>query len=123
MADWVMTPIAAVGVSIALAIILACIGVWRGWLWMTGDGGMQRVFIFTSQAIRYSLFAGAVSVGRCVVTLLVYPVLLTAAAFLTLCTLLWWRWPQRQAAPRLAGQSAMRGRLAEPYDRVALRHG
>jgi hypothetical protein len=38
MADWVMTPIAAVGVPIVLAIILAGIGAWRGWLWMTGEG-------------------------------------------------------------------------------------
>ena len=35
-ADWVMTPIAAVGVPIVLAIILAGIPAWRGWLRMTG---------------------------------------------------------------------------------------
>jgi hypothetical protein len=35
-ADWVMTPITAVGVPIVLAIILAGIPVWRGWLRMTG---------------------------------------------------------------------------------------
>jgi hypothetical protein len=35
-ADWVMTPIAAVGVPIVLTIILAGIPVWRGWLRMTG---------------------------------------------------------------------------------------
>jgi len=38
MADWVMTPIAAVCVPIVLAIILAGIGAWRGWLWIKGDG-------------------------------------------------------------------------------------
>ena len=37
-ADWVMTPIAAVCVPIVLAIILAGIGAWRGWLWIKGDG-------------------------------------------------------------------------------------
>jgi hypothetical protein len=36
MADWMMTPIAAVCVPIVLAIILAGIGAWRGWLWLTG---------------------------------------------------------------------------------------
>jgi hypothetical protein len=37
MADWVMTPIATVCVPITLAIILAGIGAWRGWLWMKGE--------------------------------------------------------------------------------------
>ena len=61
----------------------------------TGDGGAQRVL--ASQAI----WAGSVSAGRCVVTLLLCPALITAAAFLTLYTLLWWRWSQRQVAPPL----------------------
>jgi hypothetical protein len=38
LADWVMTQIAAVCVPIVLAIILAGIGAWRGWLWITGEG-------------------------------------------------------------------------------------
>jgi hypothetical protein len=36
MADWVMTPIAAVCVPIVLTIILAGIPAWRGWLRLTG---------------------------------------------------------------------------------------
>ena len=36
MADWVMTPIAAVCVPIVLATILAGIPAWRGWLRLTG---------------------------------------------------------------------------------------
>jgi hypothetical protein len=65
----------------------------------TGDGGAQRVF--ASQTIWHALFAGSVSAGRCVAMLLVCPALITAAAFLTLYTLLWWRWSQRQVAPPL----------------------
>ena len=42
MADWVMTLIAAVCVPIVLAIILAGIGAWRGWLWIKGDGIRPR---------------------------------------------------------------------------------
>jgi hypothetical protein len=52
----------------------------------TGDGGAQHVI--ASQAI----WAGSVSAGRCVVTLFLCPALITAAAFLTLYTLLWGRW-------------------------------
>jgi hypothetical protein len=37
MTDWVMAPITAVCVPIVLAIILAGIGAWRGWLSMKGD--------------------------------------------------------------------------------------
>ena len=57
----------------------------------TGDGGAQRVL--ASQAI----WAGSVAAGRCVVTLLLCPALITAAAFLTLYTLLWWRWSRIRA--------------------------
>ena len=59
----------------------------------TGDGGAQRVF--ASQAI----WAGSVSAGRCVVTLFLCPALITAAAFLTLYTLLWWRWSRITSEP------------------------
>ena len=43
MTDWVMAPITAVCVPIVLAIILAGIGAWRGWLWLKGDGIGPRV--------------------------------------------------------------------------------
>jgi hypothetical protein len=46
-ADSVMTPIAAVGVPIVLAIILAGIGAWRGWLWITGEG-IGRALTYTN---------------------------------------------------------------------------
>jgi hypothetical protein len=65
----------------------------------TGDGGEQRVF--ASQAIWHALFAGSVSAGRCVVTLFLCPALITAVAFITLYTVLWWRWSQRPVAPPL----------------------
>src|ERR1700675_4124156 len=55
----------------------------------TGDGWAQRVF--ASQAIWRALFAGSISAGRCVVTLFLCPALITAAAFITLYTSLWWR--------------------------------
>jgi len=58
---------------------------------MFAPGSFVRVFV--NQASWHALLAGCcLSVARCVVMPLLCLTVITAAAFITLHTLLWWRW-------------------------------
>jgi hypothetical protein len=80
----------------------------------TGADGAQRVL--ANRALWHGLFAGSVSAGRCVVALFVCPALITAAAFLTFYTLLWWRWSQMQV------ESPLNWRIFSATPRFFLKH-